>query len=65
MPIACPACAQCSAREQENLEAVLVLIEADQCDCDTIDIGMDPCFSPGCECHCSRYELLSEDCALP
>ncbi len=59
-PIDCEPCAQCLLRDEQDLET---LGNRPECDCDTIEIGIDPCFvAMSCACYCSRYLRLAEAC---
>lgn len=56
----CPRCARCSERAERELRA---LKPRPECDCATLSIGVDPCFSPGsCACHCRTLESLTWSC---
>jgi hypothetical protein len=49
----CPVCAQCSVQSQQALTNA-TNNPRPECDCLTLDTGIDPCFGPsGCECFCS------------
>jgi hypothetical protein len=59
-PSDCEACAQCSFRDEEQLAEMETRPD---CACDTIVIGIDPCFAPmSCECYCQTYNSLAEAC---
>jgi hypothetical protein len=59
-PSDCEPCAQCSFRDEEQLSQ---MEPRPECACDTIDIGIDPCFAPmSCECFCQSYAALAEAC---
>jgi hypothetical protein len=59
-PADCQPCASCSLRDEEQLSN---LEPRPDCDCDSIVIGIDPCFLPmGCECYCQSYLALTEAC---
>ncbi len=56
----CAICASCSLRDEEQLASMEARPD---CDCNSIVIGIDPCFSPmGCECYCQSYAALAEAC---
>jgi hypothetical protein len=58
-PEDCAPCAQCFAAEEADLSALI----DDPCECETVEIGIDPCFaSDSCGCICSPYDSLMEDC---
>ncbi len=58
-PDSCARCAQCTDRDQRDLEA---LGSRPECDCSQPP-GLDPCFSPaGCACYCERHVALSKAC---
>ena len=59
-PSDCEPCAACSLRDEQQL----VNMEArPDCNCGSIDIGIDPCFAPmSCECYCQSYSALTETC---
>lgn len=54
-----PTCAQCSERDEQQLRQ---LAAEPQCDCAGVEWGIDPCFSDGCNCFCSRIVPLLERC---
>lgn len=55
----CSPCAQCLEQDERELSE---LESPPACDCSQIEIGSDPCFSPGCECYCHRLQVLTEAC---
>lgn len=57
-PENCPPCARCTERSEHELAAQLPF----RCDCDKVQIGVDPCFTAGCECECSRRQRLLTVC---
>ena len=59
-----PECALCSKRSESILKQVFFRNRFTQCDCESIEIGIDPCFSGGCECICNKLNYLTEACPL-
>jgi hypothetical protein len=52
-PSTCPPCGRCSLASEKSL-ANAAAHARPECDCATIDPGMDPCFTPeGCGCFCA------------
>jgi len=49
----CQPCAPCNATTESSLLDTAANPRT-ACDCPHVDIGIDPCFSNGCECFCSR-----------
>jgi len=59
-PQDCPPCAACSLRDEEQLTE---LEARSDCACDSIVVGIDPCFAPmSCECFCQGYSALAQAC---
>jgi hypothetical protein len=59
-PDDCPACAQCSERTEQALRE---FESRPECDCPTLEIGIDPCFAPdSCECYCVRLQSAMQAC---
>lgn len=59
-PASCPSCAQCSFTSENNLRNLGCRAD---CDCDTIEIGIDPCFGPdSCECYCRQLIVGRTEC---
>lgn len=62
-PTACPRCASCSIRAEENLKALAVPPQCNPADCADMNIGIDPCFArDSCECFCETANNLLENC---
>lgn len=58
-----PKCAICSRGSEKLLLALLSNDKLKKCNCNSVDIGIDPCFSPNsCECLCSVYKGTSKSC---
>ena len=56
----CKPCARCSRRDEGTAKR---LTRPKGCTCEGLDLGIDPCFSPGsCECFCQNYLSLVERC---
>lgn len=55
-----PACARCSLQNEADLRA---LAAHPVCDCDGVDLGIDPCEQPNsCECYCENLDTLQAVC---
>jgi hypothetical protein len=67
MGVSCSkSCARCTLRDEEDLRSALNLARDAGCDCGSITIGVDPCYSPvGCPCLCSRIEGGRSRCPPP
>ena len=61
-PYGCPKCASCLLRDEEQLMSLKPPEQCNPKDCKTMEIGVDPCFAPGCECFCSEANRLMEKC---
>ena len=61
-PYGCPKCASCLLRDEEQLMSLKPPEQCNPKDCKTMEIGIDPCFAPGCECFCSEANRLMEKC---
>ncbi len=60
-PSNCQPCAMCSAATENYLLGIAAKPHTD-CDCPHVYIGIDPCFSDGCECFCSSLASALADC---
>lgn len=61
-PAECPRCARCSERDEAALRA---LPSRPECDCDSLTVGIDPCFVPtSCACFCQIRGSLLSRCPL-
>jgi hypothetical protein len=62
-PELCLPCAACTEAEEISFLEVENEIEAASCDCENIEIGIDPCFAPfGCGCLCGQYNSKVDEC---
>jgi len=62
-PDACPKCASCFSRDEDNLKKLVPPEGCNPADCETMDIGVDPCFARGsCECFCETANDLMAKC---
>ena len=61
-PHNCPKCASCLLRDEDQLMSLKPPEQCNPKDCKTMEIGIDPCFAPGCECFCSEANRLMEKC---
>lgn len=62
-PDACPKCASCFTRDEENLKALVPPEGCNPIHCEDMDIGIDPCFARGsCECFCETANELMAKC---
>ncbi len=60
-PQGCAPCAPCSKASEEGLCRALPIVMS--CDCDHIDVGIDPCFAPdSCNCKCAGYKAARAAC---
>jgi hypothetical protein len=60
-PEDCQPCASCSERDEQQLRE-LAPGKNRKCDCEHIEIGIDACFSDGCECYCMMEAQLEMAC---
>jgi hypothetical protein len=61
-PTTCPPCAVCMTATEEVLTSRAANPRPD-CDCPTVDTGIDPCMALGsCECFCSSLQLSLSMC---
>ena len=60
-PDDCEPCASCLERDERELRE-LRASQNRKGDCDTIEVGGDPCFSGGCGCYCQTEARLEASC---
>ncbi len=58
-----PLCAKCLKRSEKLLIRLVNSEKFNKCDCNGIEIGVDPCFLfESCGCFCSLYNGASSSC---